>query len=171
MVARMKHVKVNNKKDGQEYTQATSKPMRDHPRVNYYHARMEPDPCPDPLLLDSLDESGELGVRQAINSMLQQGRDNGVPKDEGDRLFKMVVENIDVFRVSFSHGPPALIPQLRIALGRADSPLKLRLRNYLEDQRRFLQEMTSKLVSAGMTYRNLAARWPPLHFGSQTGPR
>lgn len=133
MVARMQHVKGNKYKDGQEYTQATSEPVPEIPRVNYYHKRMEPDPCPDPSLLDSLDDSLELDAGNAVKKMVQQARDKGLPKNESELLCKMVEEHIDMLRVSFYHGPPALIRPLRIELGLDAFPVKVRLRNYSKD--------------------------------------
>lgn len=84
--ARMRHCKGNNYKDEKKYTKATSKPVSDLPRVKQYHTRMEPYTCPYPSMLASIDEFQEKDVPEAVTRILQQARDNGLPKYEWDRF-------------------------------------------------------------------------------------
>lgn len=164
MVARTMRVKGNSYKHGIEYGQRSAQPSRDRPRVHYDEARSAPDPFPDPSLLDPLDDAQHDDIRAAVEKMLQAAQDNGLPPYYWERLQTLVYDHIDVFRVSFSSGPPARLPPLRIELTTEASPVRCRLRNYSSEQKNFMEDVVGKLIKAGMVYPNPTARWasPPL---------
>lgn len=131
----------------------------DHPRANYYMAQTEEDPFPDPSLLDPLDSEQHDDVLGAVHDMIERSKSNGLPDQYHDRLEKMVYSHLDVFRTGLSSGPAAKLPPLQIALTPDAKPVKVRLRNYSQEQREFLRTFVATLLEKGMVYRNPTAPW------------
>lgn len=59
----------------------------------------------------------------------------------------------------FLSGPPAKAKPLRIDLTQKTSPTRVRLRNYSQEQRKFLVRFVDLLISAGMAYFNPSGAW------------
>ena len=91
--------------------------------------------------------------------MKKKATDNGLPAEYSERLSELVNKHKDVFRISFSSGPPARIRPLRIELTPNAQPVRVRLRNYSQEQKEFLSEMVAKLVRHGMAYANPTSAW------------
>lgn len=159
MIARLQMVKGKAFQHGRDYTQRSSQPQRDYTRVEYYKVRVGPDPYPDPSLLDPTEADQHSKIKEAVLNMLETVRDNGLQPRSWERLKSSVYEHIDIFRVGLSHGPPAQLPPPKIELSTNAAPVKVKLRKYAQEQRGFLQQMTSHLVDAGMAFQNPAAWW------------
>lgn len=71
----------------------------------------------------------------------------------------MFVQHVDIFRTGFSSGPPAKFLSLRIELSQDGRPVKVRLRNYSQEQEKFLTSMIEDLVRHGMAYANPTSPW------------
>lgn len=65
----------------------------------------------------------------------------------------------NVFRTSFSAGPPAKAKPLEISLVSDASPVRVRLCNYSQAQRKFLRNFATQLVNANMAYLNPSSAW------------
>ena len=66
---------------------------------------------------------------------------------------------MDIFRTSFSAGPPAKLPPLEIELTSDAKPVKVLLRNYSQEQKEFMRDFASDLVSNGLAYPNPTSKW------------
>ena len=66
---------------------------------------------------------------------------------------------MDTFRTSFSAGPPAKLPPLKIELTPDAKPVKVRLRKYSQEQKEFMRELVNDLVAHGMAYANPTSKW------------
>lgn len=99
------------------------------PRINYYQARGEDDPFPEASLLDMLDSYQHEDVCEAVKEMVESAVKNGLPNFAQDTIRDTVRGHIDIFRISFSSGPPASFKPLRIALIAHAKPVRVRLRN------------------------------------------
>lgn len=119
---------------------------------------MDFDSYIDPSLLYPFDEDQHDAINAAVEHMLQVVHDNGLPITPRKTLQNIVYDHIDVVGDGSSHVPSARIIALKIELFKEASPVKVEIRNYTSDRRLLLQEMTSRLVNAGMEYRNPAAR-------------
>ena len=101
MIARL--TRISNSDPVKEETESS------RPRVNYYTARSEEDPFPDPSLLDPMDEDQHDEIRTEVKNLKDTARENGLQPDDAATLDKMVDEHIDIFRTAFSSGRPALL--------------------------------------------------------------
>lgn len=129
------------------------------PKVNYYRARTEGDPFPDPSLLDPVDMEQHEAITTALARMQTAAFDAGLASDKRPVLAKLLSDHVDIFRTSFSSGPPARLPPLRIELTPDAKPVKVRLRNYSQDQRDFLAKFVKDLVHHGLAYPNPTSKW------------
>lgn len=91
--------------------------------------------------------------------MVQTTVDNGLPRHYLPDLNKMEHEYTDIFRTSFSCGPPAETPPLRIELVPEAKPVRVLLLHYSQEQRDLLFDMVQNLVSCGMVYPNPSSPW------------
>ena len=129
------------------------------PRVHYHTARTEREPFPNPSLLDSLDEDQHEDVRRMVGDMVTKAKKNGMPSAAAENLDRIVRGSMDVFRNSLSSGPPAKIRSLKIELTADAKPVKVRLRNYSQEQREFLSKFVQDLVEHKMVYLNQTSQW------------
>lgn len=134
-------------------------PDPSRPRVNFYSVQEEVDPFPDKSLLHPIDSAQQEEVSEAIENMVQVATDSGFPNDNLPELKEIVTDHTDIFRTSFSSGPPANIEPLKIDLVPDAKPVRVRLRNYSQDQREFFSATVSKLVDCGMAYPNPTSPW------------
>ena len=131
----------------------------DRPHVHYRAARTEDDPFPDPSLLDPVDSTQHDEVLEAIANMKHKAKRKGLTDEQSNTLDGIIDSHTNVFRTSFSSGPAAKFPPLKIDITADAKPVKVRLRNYSQDQREFLKELVDKLVRTGMAYPNPTSRW------------
>lgn len=143
-------VKDNAYEHGVDSAQRSAHSAHDRPRVSYNEARNEPDPFPDPSLLDPLDNVQHEDIRANMDKLLETARGNGFPEEHWDTYHRIVHDHIDAFRVAFSHSQPAHLPPLRIDLRAEASPVKCSLRNYSPEQMIFMTDVVNRLVTAGM---------------------
>lgn len=134
-------------------------PADARPRANYYRQRHESDLFLDPSLLDPIDLDQHNDIQSSIDAMLEKAFESGLPTHAHALLKKTVTDYMDIFRTSLSSGPPAKLPPLKISLTTDAEPVRVRLRNYSQDQRKFLSNFVDKLVDHGMAYPNPTAAW------------
>lgn len=91
--------------------------------------------------------------------MKNTASDNGLPPEHNKMLEEVVGTNIENFRTSFSEGPPARIKPLRIELTPHARQVKVRLRNYSQEQRDFLKDFVVKPICSGIAYSNPTSPW------------
>lgn len=127
--------------------------------VDYYRVREEEDPFPDPSVLDPLDIDQEDAIESGIDSLLEEANRNGMQGKELERLQRTVRAHKNVFRTSFSAGPPAKVQPLKIDLVPDATPVRVRLRNYTQAQRQFLKDFVAQLEKANMAYFNPSSAW------------
>ena len=124
---------------------------------NYFTNRNEIDPFPHPSLIDPNDLDQEDDIKTGINGMLQDATRNGFPATYFDKLSNMIWQRKNVFRTTFSAGPPAAVPPLRIKL-RADAvPTILKLRKYTHERKLFLRRLMKK-SSIWITFTQIRRR-------------
>lgn len=153
MVARL------NRISNDQMDMTTGPPDPSRPKVNYFSARAEEDPIPDPSLLDPVDEDQHADIKTAVADMQEVTHKNCLPDEKLQSLAKLCADSIDIFCTSFSSGPPARIPPLKIELIRDAKTVKVRLRKYTQDKRAFLSDFVDKLVRHGLAYANPTFKW------------
>lgn len=134
--------------------------FENRPRVNYFESRNEEDQFPDNSLIDSVHIDQKIDVNTEVETMIQQASDNGLTEVETKVLSDLIYEFKNIFYTSFSGGHLAKIDPLRIELTQDVKPVRVRLRNYTQDQRTFLSKLINVLLKVGHIYRN-----PPLQNG------
>lgn len=127
--------------------------------VDYFSACAEKDPLPDASLLDPLDIDQHEENRCAVDKLADNATANGLSPKHRSALRDMLHNHMDVFRTSFSSGPPAKLRPLSIELESDARPVRVRLRNYSKDQREFLSKFVSDLLRHGMAYPNPTSPW------------
>ena len=156
-VSRLMLARLNRVNNDEVDTPPTADPTR--PKVNYFSARAEEDPLPDPSLLDPIDEEQHEDIKTAVDDLRKQAFENGLASDRRPMLGKLLSGHMDIFRTSFSSGPPARLPPLEIELTNDATPVKVRLRKYSSDQRDFMYKFVQDLVRHGLAYANPTSKW------------
>lgn len=116
-------------------------PVDSRPRVNYFTIKEKQYPFRDSSYMDPVDFDQLEEVCVAVEKMVDLGATNGFPSAKLPQLQKWVLHHTDLFRTSFSSGPPADISLLKIELLSDDRPVCVRLLNYSQEQRAFLSGM------------------------------
>jgi transposase InsO family protein len=129
------------------------------PRVDYYEARARVDPFPDPSLIDPVDSGQAEEVSSAVEHMLQCALKVGMPPADAQQLKAIVDNHVDIFRTTFSSGPPAKLKPLKIQLTPDARPTRVKLRNYSKEQQEFLSKFVATLIATGMAYSNPTSPW------------
>jgi len=131
----------------------------DRPKVHYHQARHAEDPFPDPSLLDPIDNDQHDDIRKAVENIQTTAKKNGLADIYESNLRGILHAHLDIFRTSFSAGPPAKLPPLKIELMPDAKPVKVRLRKYSQAQKEFMRKFVDDLVANGMAYPNPTSRW------------
>ena len=134
-------------------------PPSNRPKVNYNTARNEEDPFPDPSLLDPIDADQHEDICKAVDNLEKTAREKGLADVYESNLKGILRDHMDIFRTSFSAGPPAKLPPLKIELMPNAKPVRVRLRKYSQGQRDFLSDFVKDLVAHGMAYANPTSKW------------
>lgn len=74
----------------------------DRSKVNYFTARAEGDPFPDPSLLDPSDQDHHEKIKAAIDEMRKSAQANVLPEENRPTLAELLPDHIDIFQISFS---------------------------------------------------------------------
>lgn len=61
-----------------------------------------------------MEQPGE--IKASVDDMLKSANNNGLSDDENKDLKMIVSSHVDIFRVSFSPGPLATLPPLKVYL-------------------------------------------------------
>lgn len=153
MVERQNQVCDHGDKTGPQYNQSDVL----HTHVNYYKIWNEEDPFPDMNLLDPLDQDQREQILSTVQDMIQTAIHIGLSDEYMPSLKIITSPHVNIFRVSFSAGPPAKIPPLKIDLTPNNFPVRFRLRRYPQGQKHFLLSMVSDLVKHKMSYAKSAS--------------
>lgn len=121
--------------------------------AGYDAQRVEIDPFPDPSMIDVPDASEDTLVMTEIKAMLERAKAEGLPDKHLKDLEDLVWQYADCFDMSFSPSP-ALIEPLRILLQPDAKAIRVKLRNYSEEQRDFMKTLVSHIVASGCIYAN-----------------
>lgn len=102
--------------------------------------------------------------------MLSRAKIEGFPEEHYKELEDLVWQHADSFDVSFSP-TPAKIDPLRIVLTPDAKPVRVKLRNYSEEQRDFMKTLVTQLIDSDCLYPNPTSAWvsAPL-IVPKTGP-
>ena len=135
-------------------------PLQDHlrPRINFFGSRNDEDPFPNPNLLDLIQPNGD-ETNAAIEDMLNDLKKVGLKDEHLNEFRRLVYDYSDIFCVGLSPGSPTKFQPLKINLTPDAKPVRVKLRNYSQDQRDFLRDFVNRLVANGMAYPNPSAIW------------
>ena len=67
-------------------------------------------------MLDPIDENQHDDIRKAVEDMQKTAKDNSLADAYASNLKGILRDHMDIFRTSFSAGPPAKLPPLKIEL-------------------------------------------------------
>lgn len=81
----------------------------------------------------------------SIARLYKEVTENGLPEEHAVELRSIVNEHNNMFRTTFSAGPPAYVPPLEVKLSQDARPVRLSLRNYSLEQRDFLKRHVADL--------------------------
>lgn len=152
MSARLNQIQETDKEPSEKIDPA-------RPKVNYHKARTEEDPFPDPSLLDLIDKDQHDEIKAAVKGMEQAAKKQGLADVYESNLKGILHDHMDIFRTSFSAGPGAKLPPLKIELTPDAKPVKVRLRKYSQDQEDFMRKFVDDLVANGLAYANPTSKW------------
>lgn len=127
--------------------------------VNYFTARAEEDQFLDPSFMDYTDENQHEDIQSAVNNLKKSAADKGMPEKNCRKLAKMIAEQMEIFRTSFSPGLTAKLPLIKIELSPDAKTVKARLHKYSYDQKDFSQKFFNKLSQKRLAYQNPTFKW------------
>ena len=134
--------------------------------ANYFENRSAADEFPNPYLMNSMNAgSNRDAVFAAIEDQIKETDANGLSKQKQEELRSLIKNNLSIFCTTFTAGPPVDIKTLKIDLNPDCRPVRVKLRNYSQEQREFLKKFVADLLSCGMVYANPTSSWacaPPL---------
>lgn len=127
--------------------------------VAYFEFQKEKDKFFNASALDPVDDDQKDDVESGLHEMVEKPVSNSLPENKTDVPSNILSTRINVFCTSFSSSPPAKVVPLKIDLVVSAKPVCICLRNYSQDQRKFLFHFVSQLVAAGMTYFSPSVAW------------
>lgn len=170
LIARLKRTRGSDANDEYDSSSKSSK-TTPRPSSSYFANRSEPDPFPNPHLLDLPDKDHKANIELALENLLEDALTRGFPKSRFDDLRNMVLKRKNVFRLTFTNEPGANIPPLKLHLKPDAKPVLVKLRKYNESQRAFLRKLVRKLIDANLIYSNPTSRWACApHLVPKQGP-
>lgn len=126
------------------------------PRVNYYAARNEEVPFPDPSQIHERHDKEEEEVKNSIVEMILKSSSDGLPKKMNRSSFKL---SAPIRKSSARNFPAADVPHIQVNLTPEAKTVRLRLRNYSPEQRCFLKSPVDELIRCNMDYLNPSTTW------------
>jgi hypothetical protein len=133
--------------------------MPQHSGVTHGDLDVDPIELPRVLELPSGNPDPAHDVVDALDTLLERAKDNGVSSSILKELRELVTDFLDIWRISLSGDPPAKLPPLEVQLRPDASPVRVKLRRYPPAQRNFLKQFVDAHIDFGLVYRNLSATW------------
>lgn len=126
--------------------------------ADYTEIREEKDPFFDAFALNPVGDDQMGNVENSMQKMVEEAVSNGVPEDKKGVLSNILSKRIDTLRTFFIIECARKSRPIQIDLVVKAKPVCVSLRNYLQDQRKFLFHFVSQLVAAAMAYSNPSAK-------------
>ncbi|OWZ02136.1 LOW QUALITY PROTEIN: hypothetical protein PHMEG_00026351, partial [Phytophthora megakarya] len=103
-------------------------------------------------------------IRDILLEKVDEARRFGASVEFVQKLEQILMQLIDVFRISIGRDPPVDMPPMEVKLKPGTSPIRCRARRYSPTHREFLKKHIEALITAGLCYRNTKSSWcsPPL---------
>lgn len=131
-----------------------------HAYLDYIEARKMDDVFPDPMLLCVVNNKTErAAVREALQDRINEADAKELPKNHSKTLKTLLEENNQPFSTTFTHGSTAKVKPLKIGLTTDSKPMRVKMQNYFQDQRKFQKTSVEKLISYNMVYVNKTSSW------------
>lgn len=153
LIARLQRVK-----DTISNSDTSQKLDINRPRANYFDHKSDLDPFPNPNLVDLTHASATNISNTDVDNMLDKAKRNGLHSQPLDGLTKIVWSQSHVFDTRFS-SIPAKVPPLKIELTSNAQPIRVKLRNYSQSQRKFMTNLTDELIRFNLIYPNPSSKW------------
>lgn len=129
------------------------------PLVHYDTVCTERDQFPDLSLLHPIDSVQNQEISAATAEKKYATRMNGLTDEKAQEIDTMVDDHVTIFRTSFLYDPPAKFAPLVIETKTNAKPVKVRIRNYSQEQKEFLITFVQDLMRHDMAYPNPTASW------------
>lgn len=104
-------------------------------------------------------DDNPLEKEEVLNELISKTAKNGLSKEEEEILSNILQRNKSVFGLRLGSGGIAKITCMKIWLDENKEPVKLKVPKYRTEQRKFLQEYFSKLVSLYVIKPYSQASW------------
>lgn len=101
--------------------------------IKYYAARQKEDPFPDASLLDPIDEDQHDEIKFSEASMFKSAKNKSISHEQHKALKTISSVHMDIFCCSFSSGPLAKLPPLKIEIMPVAKPVMVRIPKYSAD--------------------------------------
>ena len=108
--------------------------------------------------IDIGDDPDEL-IQQAVNQRVTDALTRGLSHRGGERLRAILEKRYGVFRLRLGKSAPAKVEPMRIRLQKDAKPIKVKVRRYSQEQRRFLDDYIAKLLDMGFIREAKTADW------------
>jgi hypothetical protein len=101
---------------------------------------------------------------EVLMARVEEARALGATREYVDHLRKLLIDQVDVFRMRIGRDPPVNMPPMEIPLKPDATPVRCRARRYSPEHREFLRKHVAELLASGICFRNPQSRWcsPPL---------
>jgi hypothetical protein len=110
-------------------------------------------------------ESGDLGdmdwneIEECLENSVKKAVKNGMSKDMGRKLRKLLFKYKDVFRLKLGTDAPIRVEPAKYELKAGVEAVRCKPRYYRHDEKAFMEDMIRMLEKHGLIYMNLNAKW------------
>lgn len=110
------------------------------------------------MYIDLGDDSIEV-IETELENQVAEALGNGLSSEGGRRLKQIIKNNMSVFKIRLGSGGPTKVKPMKIILEPSKKPIKVKVRRYPAEQRKFLNAYFSKLIEMGFLKPCPQAAW------------
>jgi len=104
-------------------------------------------------------EFGQASEKEIEEALLKLSQNTPLGKIDQEKLFKLLLDYRDVFRLKLGNDPPALVEPRKVIMQQGATPKKCTARKYPELHQKFMEEECKILEENSMIYENDKSLW------------
>lgn len=104
-------------------------------------------------------ETDEKEIREALDKMLANAIESGLPREQSDRWKALLNKYADVFRTRIGNDPPAKVPPMKVHWDTNTKPIRYKNRRFPLIHRQFMDHFCGKLERYGIITKTQTARF------------
>lgn len=127
--------------------------------VFHSSGQIEEDGLEDEDVYVDLGDDRIEDIEDELQKRIAEAVSNGLSRKGEKKLEEIIQQNKTVFKIRLGSGGPANVTPMKIVLDETKKPVKVKVRKYPKEQRKFLDTYFSKLVDMGFLKPCPQASW------------